>query len=902
MFTLIGGNINVVVHCWRRTRACWDKVKNSCKKDFPKKFTEATYQDNNGFYHYTRRSSAQGGDDRNQWVVPYNAYLSMMLKCHVNVERVGTVAAVKYLYKYVYKGHDRSLFEIKEGSDGQLDIPVDEVANFVNSRYLGAPEAVWRLLNFRMRENWPAVISLPVHLQDEQEIRWKDTADAEGQVQEFTPTQLTGWFLANAAFPEGRDLTYPEYVKRFVWQPNKKQWSRRTRYPGTICRLWFVPANEGERFYLRLLLLHIKGATSWDDLRGGHDTFQQHALALGLIEDGNEWDLCFQEAIGQDTPAQLRRLFITMMKFSAVSDPRGLWEKFQRELSEDFSYNRGAANRVDSQDLRMARFELQRLWVQSGRDLERFPLEVLTGPVPVAGTETNPLIQFQLSFYNDPSINLEGLYDETLRLANPEQNCILSDVMASYRALRDDPLANVQRLYYINASAGTGKTFTLKALLAGVRLTGLIAIAVGSSGIACTLIPGAKTPHSTFGIPLELPADGSPALLPIALDSDLGQMLKDPRLQMLVWDELPMTHRIWVESVDLTLQYLRESPLPFGGLLVVMGGDFRQTLPVVPKSSRAENLQASFRNSSLYQEFQVMELKTNQRLAGSSDEQTRLFGEFLLEVGDGNFVGDRESAPAGTWDRPMFSDTVLLPDHLHSAGVPDNDLSKLIDEVYPDLHSNLFTPDYFTSRAILAPLNKTVDSLNDKIADSLNIPESNIQTFHAVDQVSETTDPAAWPVEFLSTLRFGGLPPASLRLFVGMPVMLLRNMDQPNGHCNGSRYVVTRLRQRSIRVTSISGSNKGQILDLCRIKLTPSNNAMPFKLSRTQFPISPCFAISINKSQGQSLSHVGVYLPSPCFSHGQLFVALSRAQTPKGLKVLCHRGLTRNVVWKEALL
>ncbi|XP_022040831.1 ATP-dependent DNA helicase pif1-like [Helianthus annuus] len=144
------------------------------------------------------------------------------------------------------------------------------------------------------------------------------------------------------------------------------------------------------------------------------------------------------------------------------------------------------------------------------------------------------------------------------------------------------------------------------------------------------------------------------------------------------------------------------------------------------------------------------------------------------------------------------------------------------------------------------------------------------------------------------------MPNHKLVLKVGVPIMLLRNLDQKNGLYNGTRLQVVTLGDRIIEAKVI-----GTRTFIPRINLSPSDKRIPFKLQRRQFPIAVCFAMTINKSQGQSLSKVGLFLKQPVFTHGQLYVALSRVKSMDGLRMLILdddgnvTNKTTNVVYKE---
>jgi ATP-dependent DNA helicase PIF1 len=136
-----------------------------------------------------------------------------------------------------------------------------------------------------------------------------------------------------------------------------------------------------------------------------------------------------------------------------------------------------------------------------------------------------------------------------------------------------------------------------------------------------------------------------------------------------------------------------------------------------------------------------------------------------------------------------------------------------------------------------------------------------------------------------------GMPPHVLKLKIGVPIILLRNINPPR-LCNGTRLSVRNLMNSIIEATILNGK-------LPRISMIPTD--MPFELKRLQFPVRLAFAMTITKAQGQSLQVCGLNLENPCFAHGQLYVACSRVGKLSDLFMYAPGGKPKTIVYPKAL-
>ncbi|XP_065662697.1 uncharacterized protein LOC100205305 [Hydra vulgaris] len=652
--------------------------------------------------------------------------------------------------------------------------------------------------HYRRLDNGRVVV-IKVHLPDNQIVYFNE---GEEQVAinraAQRDTHLTAWFKLNAENFEARRYSYIEIPYHFVFD----------------------------------------GALSYENLRTVNgtvfNTFCEACYQLGLLQDDIEWRNTLTEAVATGLPKQIRQLFSIILTLCQPDDPLHLWNTFKDYMVEDYIHRLMPILLAEQ----VALCQIESIINQSGKTLADYNLPTLD--------------QFLDSIPENDDEDVQVFIDEANRvrpLLNDNQRNVADAILA---ALNEEPNNENKhsRLFFMDGPAGCGKTFTYNYLITETRIRHIRTVTAAWTGIAATLLKNGCTLHGLFKLPVPILENSTCNVTPNSIH---GEFLRQVSLFLL--DEASMIPKHALSAIDKLLQDICNNNFPFGGKVILMGGDFRQILPVVKRGRPAEVVESCLKCSEHWQYVQRFSLTENMRVQIGEEE----FSQWLLKLGSGTLPVKPEDPLRGC---------IEIPEQCFV-----NDNESIVEKIFGGTEE----ADY-ANCAISTPTN--IDSLatNEEVLDRL---PGDTKIYLSSDSI-ETDDHNEiynFPVEFLNSLTPSGMPVHCLKLKIGAVVMLLRNLDLKGGLCNGTRLMVRALHNNYIDGQVLTGVAAGNRILVPRVQLAPSDSNLPFILKRRQFPVRLAYSMTINKSQGQTFDKVGVYLKKPCFSHGQLYVACSRTRS-----------------------
>jgi hypothetical protein len=847
-----------------------------CRFNFPHEFTEKTELKEDGHVNYRRRNNGNkliktvNGKQielDNRWVAAYNPYLLLRFGSHINVERVGSTTTIKYLYKYVFKGHDAAVIQLERTIDNQRVIAYDEIAQYIEGRYLGPVEAEWRVNEYAIQQRSHSVIQLAVHDEYNREVVAQVNADMEELKKALTKdSKLIAAMklkqenkLHDCMNVYPRNLLYVDIPKYYTWDNKLSKWRERKKESKTIGRIYGVSPMRTNEYYIRLLLTRQTNYSSYAELRTvdgqEYPSYREACTALGLIKNDDEWRACLNEACMFKFGPAIRSLFAIIMVHCHPSNPLDLWNEFKDRLSEDISH-RYDCSQEHAYNLTLYDIDrtMKSLTAQE-KTLSSFGLPMYYLSDNEMPTDTGDQINFDYE-----QEQAENIYERMTQ----EQQAIYNHI----KRLIDEP-KNTSKCIFIDGPGGSGKSFTLKAIDHYVRSQGKTICNMSGFGVAANELRDGRTVHNRFG--LEVPCESNTANSRIKVNSKAAKDII--ATNVFIWDEAASSSKYMINCVERKLKELMGNDLPMGGKIVIFAGDFRQTLPIKKHSNRSEQISLSMKRSDVWVHCKQFALTKNLRAKPEEKE----FTENLMHVGNGTTVDENGE--------------IELPPHC----IVQSDLA---DEIYGEC---IQKKDYqaMTKYAILSPYNEQVDVYNRKVLDMM---EGDIIPYRSVDSTIDSKHEYASKPEILNQLNSENLPAHKLEIKQNCTLMLIRNLNVKKGLSNGTRLRLLNARPNVLKCIILTGNHAGDEVLIPRITIT-DDSSFVFKLSRHQFPVKLAFAMTIHKAQAQTIERLGGDLTKDVFAHGQLYVLMSRVREWNGLKIKLDDDNTErrvvNIVYRE---
>uniref|UniRef100_A0A183BU32 ATP-dependent DNA helicase n=1 Tax=Globodera pallida TaxID=36090 RepID=A0A183BU32_GLOPA len=773
-------------------------------------------------------------------------------------------------------GADMAFVEVKKDGDTTWDY--DEYHQIRLARYITSAEAAMSLwgtplvdqLDVHGPEGHLVAVDQSFADEEERENAICEAAQREEERRETGEervTQLTAYFAYNRdrSSAEGPlHLTYATCYKKLRFDHTKRRWQPYVcdaREGQKLCRLKTVAPGQLELLAIRLLLLVVEDPTSWEDLRRNagvvYPTFLAAAQARGLLSDNELWKRTIREAF--DTKKSAKKCIRWLAVFFATANltkPTDLLDYVMEIADQWLTVPRLANTSLDVKQ----QYVLRSLeWFLLANGVRPCPDKRPDGTYESACEHIGLPRPEGVALTKDDYLQLAFFRDDLINARIPEE-------------MREDDEQHIgmkrryEKLFNAGPNPNDEQHTLIEDIYKGVEAAHLLRRGSQSDATSATtrlfMVTGeGQTVHKRLCRAKHI---DSSTPLNVDQESHFAEMLRN--IDGMIIDEISMQHRDVLEYVDRLLRYVAPSDflksLPFAGKAVVIGGDWKQLTPVILGGGNLDQLDASVKNSILFKHFTTRRLVANHRLQAEPDREQLLKSTFPAEL---------LKNPLDNWEE-------------------------------------------LAGRAILCPLNRETFELNGSIMDQLETTERTYTgvTTPIVDIAGANELENAMAdinIENLARMTPPGIPEHHLRVKVGSIMMINTNVSLEEGLCNGTRVQIRNLGKHILRCKILSGKHRGEEHDLHAARFLfggdpKAPNEGLIKCERIQFPLRPGSVMTINKSQGQTLTHVGVLLDkSQCFSHGQLYTALSRVRDSANIRVCTKRAdrRVRNVVMTELL-
>ena len=591
-----------------------------------------------------------------------------------------------------------------------------------------------------------------------------------------------------------------------------------------------------------------------------YPTFQQAALERNLVTDVNDALICFQQSLGLATPHELRSLFsiLTINGFPTLIIYNN--ELMRKELMLDWLNEGINLNQANNNLLK----DIQHRLSLEDKTPEMYGFK----SPPRQDTE----LEREKNLY-DPFLEAQKLeHLETQYENNIDQKRLFDTIISAVDLGKKD-------FFFIDGPGGTGKTTVIKKIVTKLRAEGKIVQICASTTLAATLYENAMTAHSLFKFPVEDDdqKDSEERTCCKLENTERLELLQNTHV--IIWDEFVSNNKDLFEAVQRELHMCKN-------LIFICAGDFRQILPVVKKGSEPECIAACISSSIYWPQFKILRLKINMRLS---------LNTFNVDLNAPNFIKQKEYADSilAIGEGRNHNHAIILntdsTGSIFKVGLPmmkyflDDQIEFALSWLYP----NGFNIHDMQKTCILSSTNSSVDSWNE-IIQKIN-PEQQIYHLPSHDYLCDVDDPFGYLAcclneDVLNTFNANGVPKHILKLKINDICIVTRSLKSGNISTN-SRVRIIAISSHVIKAELLSDSNRIVLIPKIRFKFK-LDYGESYQMMRCQFPLRLAYCMTYNKSQSQTFTRILLDVINEPFTHGHLYVAMSRITNCENIRLL----------------